>query len=137
VAQFQILDSLQHLYLVYSDERRLDAVEEIYRRIDSFAAEIRDTFGQYDRVLFLSDNGAATNQPGRTHRNRPFYSVSDDCDLDGTNIRDFFWHVLAWVRSGPEADTRTPEGKPDWGRGQQKRQPTDGGTPSPDGDAGS
>jgi hypothetical protein len=116
VAQFQILDSLQHLYLVYSDEPRMDKIEEIYRRMDAFAAEIKEAFDQYDRVVFLSDNGAATTEPGRTHHNRPFYSISDACDLDGVNMRDFFGHVLEWTREdqsemvGEEGPTATAAG---------------------------
>lgn len=110
VAQFQILDSLQHLYLVYSDEPQLDEVEAIYDRIDAFAAEIVRTFDQYDRTLFLSDNGAATTRPGRTHCNRPFYSVSDACEVDGENIRDFFEHVLSWVEETETADSGTGNG---------------------------
>lgn len=101
VAQFQILDSLQHLYLVYSDEPRMEEIEAIYERMDAFAGEIVDTFDQYDQVLFLSDNGAATHEPVGTHHNRPFYSIRREDDLDGENIRDFHGHVLRWVQTEP------------------------------------
>jgi len=106
MAQFQILDSLQHLYLVYADEPDLDAVEEIYRRIDAFAGEIRDRAAEdYDLVLFCSENGAANGTPGKTHYNRPFYSLSEPMDLGGrTNMRDFHDHVLSWVDCGPLED---------------------------------
>lgn len=103
VGQFQILDSFQHLYLVYSDEPRMDKIEEIYGRMDAFAGEIIDAFDGYDRVLFLSDNGAAHDEPGRTHHNRPFYSISDEVAIDGTNMRDFHRHVLDWVQAEPNA----------------------------------
>jgi hypothetical protein len=107
VAQFQILDSFQHLYLVYSDEPQMDEIEEIYRRIDELAGEILDAFDQYDRVLFLSDNGAAHDLPGRTHYNRPFYSVDDDSEITDVNMRDFYRHVLRWVQQEPNASTLT------------------------------
>jgi len=101
VTQFQILDSMQHLYLVYSDEPQMDEIEAIYDRMDAFAGEILDAFDQYDRVLFLSDNGAANDEPDRTHYNRPFYSISEKDDLDGENIRDFYDHVLRWIEAEP------------------------------------
>jgi hypothetical protein len=103
MAQFQILDSYQHLYLVYADEPDLERVEEIYRRIDAFAGEILElAAGTYDLVLFCSENGAANTLPGRTHYDRAFYSLSEPMDLDGrTNVRDFHDHVLAWVQAPP------------------------------------
>lgn len=136
MVQFQILDSLQHLYLVYSDEPRLDKIEEIYERIDDFAAEIKETFDQYDRVLFLSDNGTATTQSGRTHRNRPFYSINDDCDIAGENIRDFFDHVLSWVRERDENDSNRGEATNGAGDdlNQEDRQTSDQPSAETDGD---
>lgn len=103
VAQFQILDSFQHLYLVYSDQPQKDKVEKIYNRMDAFAGDILEVFSQYDRVLFLSDNGAANEQMDRTHYNRPFYSINDKEELDGENIRDFYHHILRWIQEEPNA----------------------------------
>ena len=103
MTQFQILDSYQHLYLVYADEPNLEKVEEIYQRIDAFAGEIRELAeGKYDLVVFCSENGAANSLRGRTHYNRPFYSLSQPMDLDGrTNMRDFHYHLLSWVQQNP------------------------------------
>lgn len=103
MTQFQILDSYQHLYLVYADQPDVEAVEAIYRRIDAFAGEIRELAAdKYDLVVFCSENGAANGLPGQTHYNRPFYSLSTPMDLDGrTNMRDFHDHLLAWVQAEP------------------------------------
>ncbi len=105
MAQFQILDSYQHLYLVYADEPNLEKTEEIYRRMDAFAGEILELAeGRYDLVVFCSENGAANTLPGRTHYNRPFYSLSRPMDLNGrTNMRDFHNHLLSWVQTEPNA----------------------------------
>jgi hypothetical protein len=111
MAQFQILDSYQHLYLVYAEEPNLEKVEEIYRRVDAFAGEICDlAAGTYDLVMFCSENGAANSLPGRTHYNRPFYSLSKPMDLGGrTNMRDFHDHLLSWVAMEPNpAAVTTP-----------------------------
>lgn len=103
MTQFQILDSYQHLYLVYADEPNLAKVEEIYRRMDEFAGEILElAAGAYDLVVFCSENGAANTLPGRTHYNRPFYSLSKPMDLGGrTNMRDFHQHLLSWAQQEP------------------------------------
>jgi len=99
MTQFQILDSCQHLYLVYADEPDIEAVEEIYRRMDAFAGELLELAEEkYDLVMFCSENGAANGTPGKTHYNRPFYSLSEPMDLGGrTNMRDFHDHILTWV----------------------------------------
>ncbi len=107
MAQFQYIDSSQHLYISYHKEDRMDKVEEAYWRMNDFAAEIQSLAqGKYDRILFISDNGAAHKidyMP--THHNRPFYSLSDREPLDGTNLRDFFGHILNWVEREPNAGT--------------------------------
>jgi hypothetical protein len=103
MAQFQYLDSTQHLYLSYTDPERMDLVEEAYWKMDAFAGEILSRArGRYDRILFLSDNGAARKidfQP--THHNRPFYSVSEPLQIDGRNLRDYFGLILDWVADEP------------------------------------
>jgi hypothetical protein len=102
VAQFQYIDSSQHLYLVYHDPPRMDLVEEAYLRMNQFAEEILVLArGKYDRVVFLSDNGAARKEEWRpTHHNRPFYSLSWEEGLQTPNLRDFFGYILDWVRLG-------------------------------------
>lgn len=110
MGQFQYIDSTQHLYLSYHKEDRMDKVEEAYWRMDHFAGEILALAkGKYDRVLFISDNGAAQKidyQP--THHNRPFYSISEPLGLTKTNLRDFFHHILAWTQA--DSNVSTPEG---------------------------
>lgn len=102
VGQFQYIDSTQHLYLTYHSPAQIDEIEKAYWRMDGFAAEIlaaaRD---RYDRVLFVSDNGAALEQGGikPTHHNRPFYSSSDPLGLDRPNLRDFFDLIVAWTNA--------------------------------------
>ena len=107
VGQFQYIDSSQHLYISYHEEERMDKVEEAYWRMDSFAAEIiGHARGKYDKILFISDNGAARKKAYKpTHHNRPFYSLSEPEALSGFNMRDFFKHILTWVQQPPNAGT--------------------------------
>lgn len=99
MAQFQYVDSTQHLYLTYHRPQRLDLVEQAYQRIDEFAAEILALAQKkYERVLFVSDNGAARDKGTRpTHHNRPFYSVNTELGLGRPNLRDFFDLILKWA----------------------------------------
>lgn len=99
MAQFQYIDSTQHLFMVYADPPRMDYVEQAYKKIDDFAGEIiRRAEGKYDRIIFLSDNGAARKEEWRpTHYNRPFYSLSWPEGLENPNLRDFFHHIVHWV----------------------------------------
>jgi hypothetical protein len=103
MAQFQYIDSLQHLYLDYVTPPQEEMVEAGYRMIDSLAQEIKaKADGRYDRVLFVSDNGAALKdgyQP--THHNRPFYSVDAVVGLERPNLRDFHDLILEWVAAAP------------------------------------
>ncbi len=103
MAQFQYIDSLQHLYLDYVTPPNEDEVESGYRMIDAFAQEIEaEADGRYDRVLFVSDNGAARKdgyQP--THHNRPFYSIDTLAGLERPNLRDFHDLILGWVTAAP------------------------------------
>jgi hypothetical protein len=103
MAQFQYIDSLQHLYLDYVTPPNEEEVRMGYSRIDAFAQEIKaEAKGRYDRVLFISDNGAALKdgyQP--THHNRPFYSVDAEIGLDRPNLRDFHDMILDWVADTP------------------------------------
>lgn len=105
VGQFQYIDSSQHLYISYHEQDQMDKVEAAYWRMDAFAEEIlQHAKGKYDKVLFISDNGAAHKidyMP--THHNRPYYSLSDPEELSGVNLRDFFNHILSWVQSEPNA----------------------------------
>jgi hypothetical protein len=103
MGQFQYIDSTQHLYLSYHDSPQMEKVEEAYWRMDQFAGEIlAKAKGKYDRVLFLSDNGAARKIDYRpTHYNRPYYAVDSPVDIDRNNLRDFYHHILDWVRSEP------------------------------------
>ena len=103
MSQFQYIDSTQHLYLSYHDPSQMNKVEEAYWRMDEFAGEIlAASAGKYDRVLFLSDNGAARKSDYRpTHYNRPYYSLSHQENIRGNNLRDFFHHILSWIRSEP------------------------------------
>ncbi|WP_160152886.1 hypothetical protein [Microbulbifer sp. ALW1] len=101
MAQFQYLDSTQHLYLSYHEEDQIDEVEKAYHRIDKFAGEIIEKArGVYDRILFISDNGAARKIDYKpTHHNRPFYSLNKNEEISDTNMRDFFNHILNWTGS--------------------------------------
>lgn len=100
MGQFQYIDSSQHLYLTYHRPQRHDLVEAAYKRMDDFAAEILDrAHAKYDRVLFVSDNGAARDRGTRpTHHNRPFYSVNAPLELGRPNLRDFFDMIVRWSR---------------------------------------
>lgn len=102
VGQFQFLDSTQHLYLTYTSPHRKDLVEKAYWQMDAFAAEIKTmAAGKYDRVLFVSDNGAARPKGTRpTHFNRPFYSVDAEVGLERPNLRDFYDLILDWTAVG-------------------------------------
>jgi len=79
------------------------AVEAAYDRMDEFAGDIKERAAvKYDRVLFVSDNGAARKdgyQP--THYNRPFYSVDLPVGLDRPNLREFHDLILGWVADEP------------------------------------
>lgn len=99
MGQFQYLDSTQHLYLSYHEEDRMDKVEEAYKLIDEFAGEIIEKAkGKYDRILFISDNGAARKIDYKpTHHNRPFFSTNFEEEFEGTNMRDFFNHIQRWA----------------------------------------
>ena len=103
VGQFQYIDSTQHLFLSYVDPPRMDEVEMAYWRMDEFASEIIvAAHGKYDRILFISDNGAARkNDYKPTHYNRPFYSINHHLTLSQTNLRDFYNHILDWVVAEP------------------------------------
>ncbi len=100
VGQFQYIDSSQHLWISYSDPDRMDKIEEAYWRMDEFAGEIlKEAKGKYDRVLFISDNGAARKIDYKpTHHNRPFYSISEPLGIEKKNLRDFFHHILSWTQ---------------------------------------
>ena len=103
MVQFQYLDSVQHLYLDYVTPPDEAAVEAAYDRMNEFAADIKErAAAKYDRVLFVSDNGAARKdgyQP--THYNRPFYSVDTPVGLDRPNLREFHDLILSWVAADP------------------------------------
>jgi hypothetical protein len=103
VGQFQYIDSTQHLYLSYVEPPRMDEVEKAYWKMDQFAGEILEkSAGKYDRVLFISDNGAARkNDYKPTHYNRPYYSLNVNEKLDHCNLRDFYNHILRWISSEP------------------------------------
>jgi hypothetical protein len=103
MGQFQYIDSTQHLYLSYHEPPLMEEVERAYWRMDAFAAEIlAAASGRYDRVLFVSDNGAARKNDFRpTHYNRPFYSLSYAENLSRPNLRDFHDLILAWARAEP------------------------------------
>lgn len=98
MAQFQYIDSSQHLYISYHDEDRMDEVEAAYWRMDRFAGEILEKAqGKYQKILFISDNGAAHKVDFKpTHHNRPYYALNEEEELDGTNLRDFFEHIRRW-----------------------------------------
>jgi hypothetical protein len=103
MTQFQYIDSVQHLYLDYVAPPDAAAVEAAYRRMDDFAADIKErAAAKYDRVLFVSDNGAARKDGYRpTHYNRPFYSVDAPVGLDRPNLRSFHDLILEWVADEP------------------------------------
>jgi hypothetical protein len=103
MTQFQYLDSVQHLYLDYVSPPNHAAVAAAYQAMDRFAAEIkRAASGKYDRLLFVSDNGAALKDGYRpTHQNRPFYSIDTTVGLDRPNLRDFHDLILNWVAGDP------------------------------------
>ncbi|HEY0943765.1 MAG TPA: alkaline phosphatase family protein [Opitutaceae bacterium] len=99
MGQFQYIDSTQHLYLSYVEPPRMDEVEKAYRAMDAFAGEILAAArGRYERILFISDNGAARKKDFRpTHHNRPFYSINESLHITKNNLRDFHEHILSWV----------------------------------------
>jgi hypothetical protein len=104
MAQFQFIDSLQHLYCTSFDRPRMDKVAEGYARADAYACRLRKEAKQagFDLVLFISDNGEAIKDSIRpTHHNRPCYSLSRKADIRGTNLRDFYNHILTWTVSTP------------------------------------
>ena len=103
MAQFQDIDSAQHLWLDYVTPPDEDAVGAVYRKMDRFAGEIKErASGRYDRILFVSDNGAARKDGFRpTHYNRPFYSVDTEVGLERPNIRDFHNVLLQWIAEEP------------------------------------
>lgn len=105
VTQFQYLDSLQHLHLWRTDPPDWERVHEAYHRMDELAGTIKAEFDQYDLTLFLSDNGVPASGPGRTHMDRPFYSVDKEFDLADTRIIDFHYHIKEWLRSSPNPVT--------------------------------
>jgi hypothetical protein len=108
MGQFQFIDSTQHLYLSYADPPDMAPVEAAYVQMDAFAGEIlARAEGRYDRVVFLSDNGAACRRGTRpTHHNRPYYSLSWSEGLDRPNLRDFHDLILKWTAlPGPGEDS--------------------------------
>ena len=94
-----LIQDTQHLYLAYHDPEEMGRVRDAYFEMDEFAAEIQQrAMGKYDRILFVSDNGAATKQEWKpTHHNRPFYSLSWRENLSNPNLRDFHDHLLRWA----------------------------------------
>jgi hypothetical protein len=101
MAQVQYIDSLQHLYLVYSDKRKMDELEKAYGRMENFVEELKEGVSEFDIVLLISDNGAAKNGGDYTHHLRPAYSISMVQGVDRTNMRDFYGHIKKWLRSNP------------------------------------
>ncbi len=103
MGQFQYIDSTQHLFLSYTDPPDMKEVESAYWFINDFAKEILEKAqGKYDRVLFLSDNGAARKIDYRpTHYNRPYYAVDTPLNIEKNNLRDFYSHIIHWIRSEP------------------------------------
>jgi len=101
MTQFQYLDSLQHLSLWRTDPPNWDSVNESYKRINKFAGEIINEFDQYDRILFISDNGIPKPGSGRTHMDRPFYSINETIDISENRIIDFHQHIKDWLQSPP------------------------------------
>ncbi|MFC1560801.1 hypothetical protein ACFL3W_02560, partial [Pseudomonadota bacterium] len=101
MGQFQYIDSTQHLYISYQEEDQMDEIEKAYLRMDEFAGEIiSKAEGKYEKILFISDNGAARKIDYKpTHHNRPFYSLNNDEVLSGLNMRDFFHHIMRWTES--------------------------------------
>lgn len=93
IAHFQFLDSLQHLFIEYQDD--WEEVEKGYEMMDGFAAEIKEK-ADYDKILFMSENGSYTESEGHIHRYNAFYSTNFQ-DLENPNMRDFYDIVLEWV----------------------------------------
>jgi hypothetical protein len=73
--------------------------------MDRFAGELKElASGRYDRILFVSDNGAARKDGYRpTHYNRPFYSVDTKVGLERPNIRDFHDLLMQWIAVEPNS----------------------------------
>lgn len=113
ITQFQYLDSMQHLYAPdgkFADNSR---ILDSYDRIDTIAGEIRSAAvrHEYDRILFISDNGLPRGDTGRTgptHHNRPFYSINSNVDIEARNMRDFYYHVLQWIKMEPSPGSVIP-----------------------------
>ncbi len=101
MSQFQYIDSLQHLFIVYHPDK--EKIEKGYHYIDNFAAELKKKFSHYDLFLFISDNGAAQEKIGATHHNRPFYSISKKMGITKRNIRDFYQHMINWIKLSPNS----------------------------------
>jgi len=104
MCQFQYIDSLQHLYIAYCEHPKMEEIRKGYARIDAFAEEIIRRAKHYDLIFFLSDNGAAAHPSerlGRTHHNRPFYSLNIPMGLKEPNMRDFHDYILEWVTQPP------------------------------------
>lgn len=102
----QTLDSVQHLYLVYTRPPRIDKVYEYYKRIDMLAYEIREMAKEkYDVILFLSEHGIPVEPPphGRTyHLDRGFFSLNRSLiTTQIINIRALFYHILRWCLAKP------------------------------------
>lgn len=110
ITQFQFIDSLQHLYLVYTKKPQMEKIKEGYYRIEDLVKEIKNNALNYDMILFISDNGAAHEKGGSTHYNRPFYSINHKKSLVKTNIRDFYYHIINWIKSQPNKGKVNDEG---------------------------
>lgn len=99
MVQFQFIDSLQHLYMVYTKEKKWDKIKKGYVFIDNFSKKIKKNANNYDLILFISDNGSAARRYKFTHYQRPFYSLNKKKNLSKTNMRDFYKYILNWIKS--------------------------------------
>jgi hypothetical protein len=105
VAQFQYLDSIQHLYGVYNGRSRREDIEAAYEKMDDLTREIKQRADRFDRILLLSDNGMAKESADRTHHNRPFYSVDAELGRGELDMREFYNLILSWIKTPPNEVT--------------------------------
>jgi hypothetical protein len=79
IAHFQYIDSHQHLFYEYPEQRNLDKVKNSYREMDEYLGKVLEKAGEhgFENILIMSEYGLPAKEEdsaGDTHSRNAFYS---------------------------------------------------------------
>ena len=89
-----IADFYGHAYL----SRNPTAVEQVYRDLDLFAAEVASKLPEDSILLIVSDHGMTIGDDGEPkHSDHAFWSLNIETEWKPRSFTDFFGKILEWT----------------------------------------